>query len=169
VPEPVVAEQPEPPAADPQPAGEAQQAEAEPEPAQSAQPPAGLAKPATPAALLANLAALADEDAQAEAKPELWEVIRAVRAQIKRCWLINPAESRNPKLSVEIAVAFDRGGALLKAQVLGVARMVQDEEFKAFAVSAHGALEACSPFELPTDRYDIWRAFTMRFVPREPS
>ena len=125
--------------------------------------------PLTPQGLLADLAALRDEDARAKANPELWEIVTAVRAQIARCWQLGPAEARNPRLSVDIAVAFDRDGRLLKTQVQEIGRMVVDEEFKVFATSAHRALKACSPFDLPADKYDIWRDFTLRFVPRQPS
>lgn len=118
---------------------------------------------------LANLAVARDEAAQAEANPELWRVIRAVRAQVEGCWLVSPAEARNPKLSVDIAVAFDRSGQVTKAEVQEVGRMVVDDEFKAFATTAHGALKACSPFKLPAESYAIWRSFTMRFVPRRRS
>lgn len=126
-------------------------------------------RPATAQQLLDNLAALRDEDVQAKARPELWKVIRAVRAQIARCWLLSPSEARNPQLSVDVAVAFDRNGGLLKAEVKEAGRMVTDEAFKDFAVSAHRALKACSPFELPADLFHVWQRFTMRFVPKQPS
>lgn len=119
-----------------------------------------------PDQFLANLAALQDEDAQALKNPELWEVIRAVRAQIEMCWLLDRSEARNPKLAVDIAVAFDRGGGVTKAEIQQVGQMVLDEDYKAFATKAHGALMACSPFALPPDKYAIWQSFTMRFVPR---
>ncbi len=135
--------------------------------AASPAPPDGA--PLTPQGLLANLAALRDEDARAKANPELWEIIRTVRAQIARCWQLSPAEARNPRLSVDIAVAFDRNGRLLNTEVQQIGRMVVDEEFKAFATGAHRALKACSPFDLPAEKYDIWRDFTLRFVPRRPS
>ena len=128
-----------------------------------------LTPPATAQQLLANLAAVQDEDAQARVNPKLWAVIRAIRAQIKECWLLNPDETRNPRLSVEIAVAFDQNGGLTKAKVQDIGRMVTDDAFKDFATSAHRALTACSPFELPAEQYAIWQSFTMRFVPREPS
>lgn len=142
--------------------------EPEPEPEQSYRTPTAPGA-FTPSQLLGNLVALRDEEAQAKANPELWSVIRAVRAQVARCWLLSPAEARNPKLSVDIAVAFDQSGKLVKAQVQEVGRMVTDEAYKDFAMAAHSALKTCSPFDLPAAQYDLWQRFTMRFVPRSPS
>lgn len=120
----------------------------------------------TPNQLLANLQALQNEDLQAELNPELWEVIRLVRTQIAQCWQSDSQEPWDAAFSVDIQVAFEPNGALKTARIQEAAQMVNDDHFKDFAVQARTALKICSPFNLPEDKYDIWRSFTMRFLPR---
>ncbi len=139
---------------------ETAQAETPPEPAPT---DAGLFSPRS---LLANLTDLQNEDLQAERNPELWAVIRALRAQIKRCWSVDPATASNASLVVDIDVAFTETGALTRSQIQQVGEMVWNESYKSFALEARGALQRCAPFDLPAENYDIWRSFTMRFVPR---
>ena len=125
----------------------------------------GQIRDVAPSDLLANLAALGNESLQAEENPELWEIIRMVRSQVARCWQMNPQEPWDSKFTVDIDVAFDRGGTVTKAQVQQVARTVTDDDYRSFVVEARGALMDCSPFDLPQDRFAIWRSFTLRFVP----
>lgn len=152
-----------------------EQAEAPPaaEPAlQESETPAApkrLTTPTTPQGLLANLAALTDEAARAKADPELWAIVTAVREQIRQCWLLSPEETQEPALSVEIAVAFEKDGRLLRADIQDTGRMVRDQDFKDIAVGAQRALRSCSPFDLPAEHYAIWKSFTLRFVPHEPT
>ena len=163
--------------AEPQPVEEELTAEIE--PVAESEPPAEVAEaPApyvdksqigevAPNQLLANLQALQDEDLQAELNPELWEVIRLVRAQIAKCWHSDPQDPWDAAFSVDIQVAFEPNGALKTARIQEAARMVNDDHFKSFAVQARDSLRICSPFKLPNDKYDIWRSFTMRFLPRD--
>lgn len=123
----------------------------------------------TPEQLLANLAAVADESLQAEKNPELWAVIRLLRRQIKQCWLYDSDEDIDDRYAVDIAVAFRRNGAVDRAEVEDVARMVADSDYDRFVRRARKALLACGPFDLPAESYGIWRSFTMRFVLRDAS
>ncbi len=118
--------------------------------------------------LLANIAALQDEDAQARRNPELWEVIRAVRAQIARCWAVEPDLAVSSKFSVDIDVAFGQDGSVTRTRIQEVARMVNDDDYKHFVLDTRQSLMACSPFDLPADKFEIWRQFTMRFLPKGP-
>ena len=120
----------------------------------------------SPEGLLANLVDLRNEDLQADRNPELWAVTRALRAQIRRCWSVDSATAANSKMVVDIDVAFTESGALTQSRIQQVAEMVWDEDYKRFALDARSALKRCAPFELPAENYDIWRAFTLRFVPR---
>ena len=172
-----IAPPPEEPAAEPDPVEAELTAEIEPvteiePPPEVAETPAPYVDKSqigevTPNQLLADLQALKNEDLQAELNPELWEVIRLVRTQIARCWHSDPQDPWDAAFSVDIQVAFEPNGALKTARIREAAQMVNDEHFKDFAVQARNALKICSPFNLPNDRYDIWRSFTMRFLPRD--
>ena len=119
----------------------------------------------TPEQFLANLTALADENLQAERNPALWEVIRAVRKQVRECWMLDPKNPPSARMTVDMKLNFDQSGRVLKAEIKEIGRMVNDEAYKSFVLDARAALMSCSPFELPADSYGIWRSFTMRFVP----
>lgn len=143
---------------------------ARPGPARTATAADGARGAASPDVLLARLDALKDETLQAEENPALWAVIRAVREQIARCWdgAVRNAASR--RLRVDIDVAFGPDGRLTKARIKQPGLMVVDEAYRTFATGALDALTSCSPFELPPESYDLWRQFTMRFLPsRRPS
>jgi len=120
------------------------------------------------AQLLTNLQALQDEDLQAEMNPELWSVIRSVRSQVARCWSEDALAADQGGLTVDIRVAFEADGQLSKADFVDVGRMVHDETYRDFAVTARDSLFRCSPFDLPPETYDLWRDFTMRFVASIP-
>ena len=69
------------------------------------------------ASFLNRLDALKDEDFQAQQNPELWQVINLVRAQMRKCWVMDPKQARRAKSTVDIQVRFDRSGRLQKAEV----------------------------------------------------
>ena len=147
----------------------------EPPPAAKPAPPAKIVQKdppdfedVSPAKLLANLRELQDENLQAEKNPALWAVIRAVRVQVARCWTKGALAADQKDLTVDIRVAFEIGGQLNKADFVEVGRMVHDESYRDFAVTARDALRRCSPFALPPESYDLWQDFTMRFVSRLP-
>ena len=119
----------------------------------------------TPEQFLANLTALADEDLQAERNPALWEVVRAVRKQMRQCWMLDPRNPPSARMTVDMKLKFDRDGRVLTAEIKEIGRMVNDQAYQTFVVDARAALMSCSPFELPPETYGIWRSFTMRFVP----
>ena len=99
-----------------------------------AAPAAG--RPESPGALLARLNELKDEQLQAERNPELWAVIEAVRAQIARCWSLGAGLEQ--RFRVDIDVAFDRSGRLLKARIRDAGALIADAGFRDFATGATG-------------------------------
>ncbi|MEM7226437.1 MAG: hypothetical protein AAF495_25920, partial [Pseudomonadota bacterium] len=119
----------------------------------------------SPKQFLANLTALADENLQAERNPALWEVIRAIRKQMRECWMLDSKNPPSARMTVDMKLNFDKSGRVLKAEIKEIGRMVNDEPYKTFVLDARAALMSCSPFTLPDDKYVIWRSFTMRFVP----
>ncbi|MEM7172451.1 MAG: hypothetical protein AAF530_19945 [Pseudomonadota bacterium] len=115
---------------------------------------------------LERLENLKDEDFQARANPELWQVIHAVRAQMASCWFLDPNNPPASTMTVDFRLQLDRNGIVTKVEVQQVARMVNDKPFSRFARQARQAVISCSPFELPAEHFAIWQDFTMRFVPK---
>lgn len=116
--------------------------------------------------LLENLAIVGDETAQAEANPELWEVVRLLRQQVRECWRLGRPGQSNPDFVVEMEVKLNRSGAVAHAHILDVASMVDNPSFADFARNARSAFQSCSPYALPADRYAIWNSFVLRFLAR---
>ncbi len=116
--------------------------------------------------LLENLAIVGDEVAQAEANPELWEVVHLLRQQIRECWRLGRPGQNNPDFVVEMEVKLSRSGAVAHAHILDVGRMVENASFADFARNARSAFQSCSPYALPAERYTIWNSFVLRFLAR---
>ncbi len=99
----------------------------------------------------------------AKTSPELWAVVSALRVQVARCWAGADGPSDVPEF-IDVEVAFDRSGRLDMARVQDTGRLLRDEAFGREAGRARQALQACSPFALPSEHYGLWQRFTMRFV-----
>ena len=99
----------------------------------------------------------------AKSDPELWAVVSALRAQVARCWAGADRPENAPDF-IDVEVAFDRSGRLDMARVQDAGRILRDDAFGREAGRARTALQACSPFALPSEHYGLWQRFTMRFV-----
>lgn len=93
----------------------------------------------------------------------------AIRQQISGCWLV-PAGAKNAaNLAVEIDVTMNPDRTVRSAQVVDRNRMQTDPFFRSAAESALRALKSptCSPLQLPPEKYDTWKNFTITFDPRD--
>ena len=134
----------------------------------SADAPAGAQQrpSATPPSERRDTAALPRTAADrhlAQSNPELWAVVSALRAQVARCWAGSDRPNDAPDF-IDVEVAFDRSGRLDMARVQDAGRILRDDAFGREAGRARAALQACSPFALPSEHYGFWQRFTMRFV-----
>jgi outer membrane biosynthesis protein TonB len=91
----------------------------------------------------------------------------ALRAQLKRCW-VPPADMSNPRqLIVVISIDLAIDGQLLRQPVL-VSPASADGASQRLIVAidnAKRAVNGCSPFNLPPDRYDSWKQVRFKFDP----
>lgn len=93
----------------------------------------------------------------------------AIRQQISGCWLV-PAGAKNAaNLAVEIDVTMNPDRTVRSAQVVDRGRMQNDPFFRSAAESALRALKSpnCSPLQLPPEKYDTWKNFTITFDPKD--
>ena len=95
------------------------------------------------------------------------EMVRAVQEQLRRCWRLDPGAREAEDMVVEIRVVLNPDGSVRRTDIVDVIRMVQNSYFRSAAENAKRAINVCSPFRLPQDKYQVWRELTLRFNPRE--
>ncbi|WP_138379065.1 cell envelope integrity protein TolA [Luteithermobacter gelatinilyticus] len=94
----------------------------------------------------------------------------AIRRQVHNCWSI-PAGAKNAEdLQVVIRINLTPDGKLARPpKVKDQDRMHQpgQEFFRTAAESALRAVRKCEPYELPRDKYELWREIELIFDPKE--
>lgn len=93
----------------------------------------------------------------------------AVRQQITRCWLVPAGAKAGESLLVELRVRMNPDRTVREAEIVDTARMRIDPFFRAAAESARRALfnPSCSPLNLPPEKYETWKTFTITFDPKD--
>lgn len=93
----------------------------------------------------------------------------ALRAQLERCWNVPFGAKDAENMIVEIFMVINPDRTLRDARVVDQARYNADSFFRAAADSAIRAVRSplCSPFEVPPDKYDLWRTTTVTFNPKD--
>ena len=92
-------------------------------------------------------------------------MVRAIQDHLRRCWLIDPGAQGAQDIVVEITVLLNPDGSVKTVEILDAVRMVQDGYFRRAAENAKRAINLCSPFQFPPDKYHVWRKLTLRFDP----
>lgn len=93
----------------------------------------------------------------------------ALRRQLEKCWNVPFGAKDAENLVVEIFMVINPDRTLQSARVVDTARYNTDSFFRAAADSALRAVRSplCSPFEVPPDKYEVWKATTVTFNPSE--
>lgn len=93
------------------------------------------------------------------------EIIAELQRQVTRCWIMPPAVT-NRAAPVTLTFKLSRDGS-----VEGVPTILRNPEVleyaKVFLISASAAIEACQPYRLPDDAYDVWKDVKITFRPPE--
>ena len=92
-------------------------------------------------------------------------MVRAIQQQMARCWRIDAGARDAESLIVEIRVVLNPDATVRDAQIVDFERMFRDSYFRSAAENARRAILQCSPFRLPTNKYEVWRDLTLRFDP----
>ena len=98
---------------------------------------------------------------------EQMTMVRAIQSQMARCWQIDPGARNAEDLIVEIRVVLNPDASVRTAQIMNFERMFSDQFFRSAAENARRAILKCSPFDLPPNRYEVWRDLTLRFDPSQ--
>ncbi len=123
-------------------------------------------QPETPPAAAETTARRASFDAD---QPLSVSEMDAIRRQISNCWLV-PAGAKNAdELIVEIEVTMNQDRTVQFAEVVDRSRMTADPFFRSAAESALRALKSpsCSPLQLPPEKFETWKRFTITFDPKD--
>jgi hypothetical protein len=92
--------------------------------------------------------------------------VKALRAQIARCWSAPARTAHADGLIVVVRVKLNRDGSLAADPTLVNSGTGL---FDVVAESAVNAIRRCQPFKLPVAAYDFWKEVDMAFVPAIPS
>ena len=107
-----------------------------------------------------------------EIRQQTMTLIDAIRRQIKErnCWSPPAGAKYAEDLDVLVKIWLTPEGKLARPpEVEDQARMNRpgQEFFRAAAESALRAVRKCDPFDLPRDKYDLWRVVELNFDPSE--
>lgn len=93
----------------------------------------------------------------------------ALRRQLEGCWNVPLGAKEAENLKVEIFMVINEDRTLRDAKVVDQSRYNSDTFFRAAADSALRAVRnpSCSPFQLPADKYDVWKTVTVTFDPSQ--
>lgn len=93
----------------------------------------------------------------------------ALRYQLSQCWNIQSGARDSQDLSVDVRVEVNQSRVVTSKEIVDQNRYINDSFFRAAADSALRALNnpACTPLNLPPEKYDQWHEMTINFDPRE--
>jgi hypothetical protein len=94
----------------------------------------------------------------------------AIRHQIEQCWNVPVGARDVENLIVELSVDMNPDATVRQVRLIDNAGQYQSNAF--FRAAADSAIRAmlnprCSPLQLPLDKYDTWRTFTLNFNPKD--
>ena len=89
-------------------------------------------------------------------------ILDALVSKVKQCWNVPPG-AREADMTVRIQFLLNQDGTIAGAPE--VKNYTADPIFDATARSAVAALIECQAYELPQDRYDLWKDNTLDFNP----
>ncbi len=94
--------------------------------------------------------------------------LAAVRQQLSHCWNLLPGARDADKLVVELRIKVFPDRTVQRVDITDTYRYKTDPFFRAAADNAVRAINnpACSPLNLPPDKYTLWKDIIFNFDPR---
>lgn len=95
------------------------------------------------------------------------EITSRLSKQLSYCWNLGPGAKYAEELIVDIKITVNPDRTVRDAQIVDQIRYNTDTFFRAAAENALRALRHpyCTPLDLPTDKYDLWKSINFRFDP----
>ena len=93
----------------------------------------------------------------------------ALRSQLEKCWNVPYGAKDAENMAVEIFMVINPNRTIREARIVNMSRYHSDNFFRAAADSALRAVWSplCSPFDVPPDKYDVWKTVTVTFNPKD--
>lgn len=91
--------------------------------------------------------------------------ISAIKYKIKGCWNIDPGAKGIQDISIEIDTVLTPDGSIQNVNIVDKRTYNSNPHYKAAADSARRALIDCAPYNLPMDRYSVWKDIRFNFRP----
>jgi len=93
----------------------------------------------------------------------------ALRSQLERCWNVPFGAKDVEDIIVDISIKVNPDRTLREARIVNKSRYNSNSFFRAVADSAFRAVNSplCSPFNLPPDKYDLWKNMVVTFNPKD--
>ncbi len=88
-------------------------------------------------------------------------LIEALVSRVKQCFTVPPA-ARDADISVPISFALAEDGSVTSVQP---EQTYSDPIYAATAAAGVAAVKGCEPYELPPDKYDLWKTVVLDFNP----
>jgi hypothetical protein len=110
-------------------------------------------------------------DAAGQARTELGEArlsigeIDALMRQIGGCWTLPAGIDGIEDMVVRLRIQMRPDRTVQGVTIEDQSRLNRDPIFRAVAESARRAVDRCSPLNLPSDKYALWRDIVMNFYP----
>jgi outer membrane biosynthesis protein TonB len=100
---------------------------------------------------------------------EIERLKQMIRQQIQPCWSPPVGAAGAEDLAVAIFIRVDQRGFVSEARVIDAQAMARNTFVQAAADAARRAVlnPRCQPFQLPQNRYDLWKEIEFNFDPRE--
>lgn len=109
---------------------------------------------------------------QVEQQASITEIERLkqmIRQQIQPCWSPPVGAAGAEDLAITIFIRVDQRGFVREAKVVDAPAMAFSTYVQAAADAARRAVlnPRCQPFQLPQNRYDLWKEIRFNFDPRD--
>jgi hypothetical protein len=100
---------------------------------------------------------------------EIDAMANTIRRAMLKCWNFQPGAKGARDIVITIKLKLSPTGHFLGGELLNRSAYLSDPFKLAAAESAWRAVRqpACNPYDLPRDKYEIWKDLTLTFNPRE--
>ncbi len=100
---------------------------------------------------------------------EIERLKQMIRQQIEPCWSPPVGAADAEGLAITIFIRVDQQGFVREVRVIDAPAMALNTYVQAAADAARRAVlnPRCQPFQLPINRYDLWKEIKFNFDPRE--
>ena len=100
---------------------------------------------------------------------EIDAMANTVRRAMLKCWNFQPGAKGARDIVITIKLQLSPTGHYIDGELLNRSAYLADPFKKTAAESAWRAVRnpQCNPYELPRDKYEIWKDLTLTFNPRE--